>query len=82
MNTDMILPYPCSSEFIGGPKVLFVEGCCKWDFSLLGSSQASRLSASKPDRGLSRIRQVTVNQRGEPVMEQETMVFLKRRPAP
>jgi acyl dehydratase len=41
-----------------------------------------RLSASKPDRGLGRIRQVTVNQRGEPVMEQETMVFLKRRPAP
>jgi acyl dehydratase len=39
-----------------------------------------RLSASKPDRGLARIRQVTVNQRGEHVMEQETLVFLKRRP--
>jgi len=39
-----------------------------------------RLSASKPDRGLARIRQVTINQRGEHVMEQETLVFLKRRP--
>ena len=39
-----------------------------------------RLSSSKPDRGIARIRQVTINQRGEPVMEQETTVFLKRRP--
>ena len=39
-----------------------------------------RLSGSKPDRGIGRIRQVTINQRGEPVMEQETTVFLKRRP--
>jgi acyl dehydratase len=39
-----------------------------------------RPSASKPDRGLVRIRQVTINQRGEHVMEQETLVFLKRRP--
>lgn len=39
-----------------------------------------RPSASKPDRGLGRIRQITVNQRDEPVMEQETVVFLKRRP--
>ena len=39
-----------------------------------------RPSASKPDRGIGRIRQVTINQRGEPVMEQETTVFLKRRP--
>jgi acyl dehydratase len=39
-----------------------------------------RLSASKPDRGIARIRQVTINQRGEQVMEQETTVFLKRRP--
>jgi acyl dehydratase len=39
-----------------------------------------RPSASKPDRGLGRIHQVTVNQRGEPVMEQQTIVFLKRRP--
>jgi acyl dehydratase len=39
-----------------------------------------RLSASKPDRGIARIRQVTVNQRGEQVMEQENTVFLKRRP--
>lgn len=39
-----------------------------------------RLSASKPDRGIARIRQVTINQRGEPVLEQETTVFLKRRP--
>jgi len=39
-----------------------------------------RLSSSKPDRGIARIRQVTINQRGEQVMEQETTVFLKRRP--
>ena len=39
-----------------------------------------RLSASKTDRGIARIRQVTINQRGEQVMEQETTVFLKRRP--
>jgi acyl dehydratase len=38
-----------------------------------------RASKSKPDRGICRIRQATVNQRGEPVMEQETTVFLKRR---
>ena len=40
-----------------------------------------RLSSSKPDRGVARLRQVTINQRDEPVMEQETVVFLKRRPA-
>lgn len=40
-----------------------------------------RPSASKSDRGIARIRQVTINQRGEQVMEQETTVFLKRRPA-
>jgi acyl dehydratase len=39
-----------------------------------------RPSASKPDRGICRLRQVTINQRGEHVMEQETTVFLKRRP--
>ena len=39
-----------------------------------------RLSASKPDRGITRLRQVTINQRGEQVMEQETTIFLKRRP--
>jgi acyl dehydratase len=39
-----------------------------------------RLSTSKPDRGICRLRQVTINQRGEPVLEQETTVFLKRRP--
>ena len=39
-----------------------------------------RASASRPDRGLCRVRQVTVNQRSEPVMEQETTIFLKRRP--
>lgn len=39
-----------------------------------------RASASRPDRGIGRIRQVTVNQHGEHVMEQETVVFLKRRP--
>lgn len=39
-----------------------------------------RLSASKPDRGIARIRQVTINQRGEPVLEQDTTVFLKRQP--
>ena len=38
-----------------------------------------RTSASRPDRGIARIRQVTINQRGEHVMEQETVVFLKRR---
>lgn len=41
-----------------------------------------RPSSSKPDRGVARIRQVTINQRDEPVLEQETTVFLKRRPAP
>ena len=41
-----------------------------------------RLSSSKPDRGVARIRQVTINQRDEPVMEQETVVILQRRPAP
>jgi acyl dehydratase len=40
-----------------------------------------RASASRSDRGIARIRQATINQRGEPVMEQETTVFLKRRPA-
>ena len=39
-----------------------------------------RGSASRPDRGIARIRQVTINQRGEPALEQETVVFLKRRP--
>jgi acyl dehydratase len=39
-----------------------------------------RPSQSKPDRGICRLRQVTINQRGEHVMEQETTVFLKRRP--
>ena len=39
-----------------------------------------RASASRSDRGITRIRQVTINQRGEQVMEQETVVFLKRRP--
>jgi acyl dehydratase len=39
-----------------------------------------RLSSSKPDRGIARIRQVTINQRDQQVMEQETTVFLKRRP--
>jgi len=39
-----------------------------------------RASASRPDRGICRVRQVTINQRGEHVMEQETTVFLKRRP--
>jgi len=38
-----------------------------------------RASTSRPDRGIARIRQVTINQRGEPVVEQETVVFLKRR---
>jgi len=39
-----------------------------------------RPSASKPDRGLVRLRQVTINQRSEHVMEQEALIFLKRRP--
>jgi acyl dehydratase len=40
-----------------------------------------RASASRPDRGICRVRQVTMNQRGEHVMEQETTIFLKRRAA-
>jgi acyl dehydratase len=40
-----------------------------------------RLSASRSDRGIARLRQVTINQLGEQVMEQETTVFLKRRTA-
>jgi len=40
-----------------------------------------RPSASRPDRGIVRLRQVTINQRGEQVLEQETTVFLKRRAA-
>lgn len=39
-----------------------------------------RASASRPDRGICRLRQVTLNHRDEPVMQQETTVFLKRRP--
>ena len=39
-----------------------------------------RISASRSDRGIARIRQVTINQHGEAVLEQETTVFLKRRP--
>ena len=39
-----------------------------------------RASVSRPDRGICRVRQVTINQRGEHVMEQETTIFLKRRP--
>jgi len=38
-------------------------------------------SASKPDRGLARLRQVTFNQHGEEVMTMETAILLKRRPA-
>ena len=40
-----------------------------------------RPSTARPDRGIARLRQVTINQRGEQVMEQETTVFLKRRAA-
>lgn len=40
-----------------------------------------RASASRPDRGIAKLRQVTMNQLGEQVMEQETTVFLKRRTA-
>lgn len=40
-----------------------------------------RSSKSKPDRGIAKLRQVTINQRDEQVMEQETTVFLKRRRA-
>lgn len=39
-----------------------------------------RVSSSKPDRGIARIRQITINQSDQQVMEQETTVFLKRRP--
>ncbi len=38
-----------------------------------------RPSSTRGDRGIGRIRQVTRNQRDEPVLEQETTVFLKRR---
>ena len=38
-------------------------------------------SASKPDRGICRIRQITYNQRDEPVLTMETVVFLKKRSA-
>jgi acyl dehydratase len=38
-------------------------------------------SASKPDRGICRIRQITYNQREEAVLTMETVVFLKKRPA-
>src|SRR5690349_24512453 len=41
-----------------------------------------RASTSKPDRGICRLRQVTINQRGEHVTEPETTGFLKRRPVP
>jgi len=40
-----------------------------------------KASASKPDRGLCRIVQTTRNQRNEPVLTMETVVFLKRRAA-
>ena len=40
-----------------------------------------KASESKPDRGVCRIRQITYNQRDEPVVSMETVVFLKRRPA-
>ena len=40
-----------------------------------------KASASRPDRGVCRIRQTTFNQRDEPVLTMETVVFLKRRPA-
>jgi acyl dehydratase len=39
-----------------------------------------RPSASRSDRGIARIRQITINQHGEQVIEQETTVFLKKRP--
>ena len=39
-----------------------------------------RASQSRPDRGVCLIRQITINQYGEHVMEQETTVFLKCRP--
>ena len=39
-----------------------------------------RPCGSRSDRGIARIRQVTINQHGEQVMEQETTVFLKKRP--
>ena len=38
-----------------------------------------RESSSKPDRGIIRIRQTTINQRDEDVLRQETTIFLKRR---
>lgn len=38
-----------------------------------------RPSASKPDRGIGRIRQTTRNQRGEDVLTMDTTVLLKRR---
>jgi acyl dehydratase len=38
-----------------------------------------RESDSKPDRGVARLRQITRNQRGEEVLDMETVVFLKKR---
>lgn len=38
-----------------------------------------RPSSTRGDRGIGRIRQVTRNQRDQPVLEQETTIFLKRR---
>jgi acyl dehydratase len=40
-----------------------------------------RASDSKPDRGVARLRQITRNQKGEEVLDMETVVFLKKRAA-
>jgi len=45
-----------------------------------GHRRTQALRGPSPTAASPRIRQVTINQRGEQVMEQETTVFLKRRP--
>lgn len=39
-----------------------------------------RLSGNKPERGVMRTRNTTLNQEGKPVMTMETIVFVPRRP--
>ena len=40
-----------------------------------------RASRSKPERGIMRTRSITLNQKGEPVMEKEDVIFVPRRAA-
>ena len=70
------------SRYYPAPSLVCVENTHNGAGGKITDIVELRLSASKPDRGIARIRQVTINQRGEQVMEQETTVFLKRRPVP